>query len=113
VDIDTFKDDFSAVDDNPQSAKITYPLFDLLFASLYAVIAGSKGWYEIREYILGHHEWFKRNCMFKDGIPTDDTIAHPGVMPSYSDDSMLTACNWPPVIIAQYSACDTGRFQGS
>ncbi|NUY57740.1 ISAs1 family transposase [Salinivibrio sp. EAGSL] len=75
MDIDTFKDYFSAVDDHRQSAKITYPLFDLLFASLCAVIAGSKGWYEIREYILGHHEWFKRNGMFEEGIPADDTIA--------------------------------------
>ncbi len=75
MDIDTFRDYFSTVDDNRQSAKITYPLFGLLFASLCAVIAGSKGWYEIREYLLGHHEWFERNGMFEDGIPADDTIA--------------------------------------
>ncbi|OOE96797.1 hypothetical protein BZG78_13160 [Salinivibrio sp. MA351] len=33
---------------------MTYPLFGLLFASLCAVIAGSKGWYEIQEYIPKH-----------------------------------------------------------
>ncbi|WP_425336948.1 hypothetical protein [Vibrio splendidus] len=28
------------------------------------MIAGAKGWFDIREYILGHHDWFKRNDMF-------------------------------------------------
>ena len=33
--------------------------FDVLFGSLCAVIAGTKSWFDIREYILGHHDWFK------------------------------------------------------
>lgn len=73
--IESFKQHFSAIDDPRQSAKISYPLFDILLGSLCAVIAGSKGWFEIREYILGHHHWFKTQKMFTDGIPADDTIA--------------------------------------
>jgi hypothetical protein len=73
--IESFKQHFSAIDDHRQSAKVTYPLFDILFGSLCAVIAGSNGWFEIREYILGHHSWFKKQKMFIDGIPADDTIA--------------------------------------
>ncbi len=75
MDIDTFKDYFSAVGDSRQSAKVTYPLFNLLFASLCAVIGGSRRCHDIREYIVGHHYWFKNRDIFKSGIPTDDTIA--------------------------------------
>ena len=72
--IDTFKQHFNAMDDQRQSAKVTYPLFDVLFASLCAVIAGAKGWFDIREYILGHRAWFEKQGMFLDDIPADDTI---------------------------------------
>ncbi|SHO56638.1 hypothetical protein VQ7734_02407 [Vibrio quintilis] len=73
--IDEFKAYFHAVTDDRQSAKVTYCLFEVLFGSWCAVIAGAKGWFDIREYILGHHEWFKRHSMFIQGIPADDTIA--------------------------------------
>jgi hypothetical protein len=64
--IETFSQHFSAIDDQRQSAKVTYPLFDVLFASLCAVIAGAKGWFDIREYILGHRAWFVKQGMFLD-----------------------------------------------
>jgi hypothetical protein len=54
---------------------VTYCLFEVLFSSLCAVIAGAKGWFDIREYILGHHDWFTHNNMFLNYIPADDTIA--------------------------------------
>lgn len=73
--IEQFKEHFHEVTDKRQSAKVTYCLFDVLFGSLCAVIAGAKGWFDIRECILGHHDWFKRNSMFLKNIPADDTIA--------------------------------------
>ncbi|EGQ9171312.1 ISAs1 family transposase, partial [Vibrio cholerae] len=73
--IDHFKEHFHSLNDKRQGAKITYCLFEVLFGSLCAVIAGAKGWFDIREYILGHHEWFKRNGLFLKGVPVDDTIA--------------------------------------
>ncbi len=54
--IDEFKEYFHTVTDKRQSAKVTYCLFEVLFGSLCAVIAGAKGWFDIREYILGHHD---------------------------------------------------------
>jgi hypothetical protein len=56
--IDSFKQHFESVADPRQSAKVTYPFFDILFGSLCAVIAGARGWFDIREYLLGHHKWF-------------------------------------------------------
>ncbi|MGR2884652.1 ISAs1 family transposase [Vibrio vulnificus] len=73
--IDHFKEHFQTIIDQRQGAKVTYFLFEVLFGSLCAVIAGAKGWFDIREYILGHHDWFKRNGLFVNGIPVDDTIA--------------------------------------
>ncbi|MGB5854929.1 MAG: ISAs1 family transposase [Oceanisphaera sp.] len=73
--IETFKAHFQPVEDTRQSAKVTYPLFDVLFGTLCAVIAGAKGWFDIREYLLGQHEWFVEQGMFEGGVPADDTIA--------------------------------------
>ncbi|WP_445497865.1 ISAs1-like element ISPlu17 family transposase [Photorhabdus sp. SF281] len=72
---DIFTEHFSDIQDPRQSAKVAYPLFDILFASLCAVLGGADGWSEIQEYIEGHHEWFLEHNMFKEGIPVDDTIA--------------------------------------
>ncbi|MDX8001139.1 ISAs1 family transposase [Xenorhabdus sp. Reich] len=73
--LDSFADHFSDLQDPRQSAKIAYPLFDILFATLCAVIAGAEGWHDIQEYIEGHHEWFLTQGMFKEGVPVDDTFA--------------------------------------
>lgn len=73
--VESFKHHFGSLNDQRQSAKITYPFFDVLFGSLCAVIAGAQGWFDIREYILGHHVWFKQQQMFLEGVPVDDTIA--------------------------------------
>jgi predicted transposase YbfD/YdcC len=73
--IDSFREHFSSVGDPRQSAKVFYPLFDVLFGTLCAMIAGAKGWNEIREYVLGHHAWFIKNNLFQSGVPVDDTFA--------------------------------------
>ena len=66
---------FSIIRDERQSAKVNYPLFDVLFGSICAVIAGGQGWTDIREYVLGHHEWFLKHGLFEKGVPVDDTFA--------------------------------------
>ncbi len=73
--IDSIKTHFSIIQDNRQSAKLDYPLFDFLFGALCAVIAGARGWTDIREYVLGHHEWIRRHQLFEKGVPVDDTFA--------------------------------------
>ena len=40
--IDNFTEHFQSITDQRQSAKVTYPLFEVLFGSLCAVIAGAK-----------------------------------------------------------------------
>lgn len=73
--IETFQQHFEAIDDPRQSAKVTYPIFDVLFVTLCAVIAGARGWFDIREYADGHHDWFKEHGLLLNGVPVDDTFA--------------------------------------
>ncbi|MFI3245849.1 MAG: ISAs1 family transposase [Ferrimonas sp.] len=75
MNLDTIKAYFSSIRDERQSAKVDYPLFDILFGSICAVIAGGQGWTDIREYVLGHHEWFLKQGLFEKGVPVDDTFA--------------------------------------
>ncbi|UXI04095.1 ISAs1 family transposase [Photobacterium sp. TY1-4] len=75
MNIDTIKEHFSIIRDERQSAKVDYPLFDILFGSICAVIAGGQGWTDIREYVLGHHDWFLKRSLFEKGVPVDDTFA--------------------------------------
>ncbi|EJB5284574.1 ISAs1 family transposase [Vibrio vulnificus] len=102
--------------DQRQSAKVTYCLFEVLFGSLCAVIAGSKGWFDICEYILGHHDWFKRNGLFVNSIPVDDTIAR---IISTIEPESFHGCfiNWMPSIHTltqgQVVAIDGKTLRGS
>ena len=75
MNLETIKAHFSIIRDERQSAKVDYPLFDLLFGSICAIIAGGQGWTDIREYVLGHHEWFLKQGLFEKGVPVDDTFA--------------------------------------
>lgn len=73
--LEAFTTHFSAITDTRQSAKITYPLRDVLFVTLCGVIAGAEGWSEIHDYANGHHDWFKQQGFLVEGVPVDDTIA--------------------------------------
>ena len=57
MNLETIKAHFSIIRDERQSAKVDYPLFDLLFGSICAIIAGGQGWTDIREYVLGHQSY--------------------------------------------------------
>ncbi|MBM7072831.1 transposase family protein, partial [Shewanella sp. 202IG2-18] len=75
MNLELFFQIFGKLDDKRQSSKVTYTLFDILFTSLCAVIAGADGWKDIQEYAEGHLDWFQKNGFLKDGVPVDDTIA--------------------------------------
>ena len=66
---------FELIEDHRQAAKVTYPLFDVLFLSVVAVIAGSEGWEDIEDFGHCHLELLKKYGDFSKGIPVHDTIA--------------------------------------
>ena len=66
---------FELIEDHRQAAKVTYPLFDALFLTVVAVIAGSEGWEDIEDFGHCHLELLKKYGDFSKGIPVHDTIA--------------------------------------
>lgn len=73
--IDEFAKHFSSIEDPRQTSKVSHPIFDIMFVTMCAVIAGADGWKEIQEYAEGHLEWFQGNDILLGGAPVDDTIA--------------------------------------
>lgn len=65
----------SDINDTRQSAKTLYPLFDILFLAITAVIAGCEGWEEIEDFGEARLDWLKRYGSYENGIPAHDTIA--------------------------------------
>lgn len=73
--IDVFAEHFSEVTDPRQSAKVTYPLYDVLFLSICGVITGCEGWEDIEDFGRARLHWFQGLGLFKEGLPVHDTIA--------------------------------------
>jgi predicted transposase YbfD/YdcC len=70
--IDVFTHHFSSINDPRQTAKVSYLLFDGLFLTVCAVIAG---WEDIEDFGTARLEWLKKYGSFENGIPVHDTIA--------------------------------------
>jgi predicted transposase YbfD/YdcC len=75
VNLNVFSEHFSSIEDTRQSAKVTYPLFDVLFLTLCAVIAGCQGWEDIEDFGENRLPWLKKLGFFALGLPVHDTIA--------------------------------------
>ncbi|HIF9084016.1 TPA: ISAs1 family transposase [Photobacterium damselae] len=95
--IDAFSKHFGNLKDPRQSAKISYPLFDVLFLAVCAIIAGAEGWEDIEDFGEIHLDWFQQKGLFKGGMPVHDTIAR---IVSRLDPAEFQACftNWMQVI---------------
>jgi predicted transposase YbfD/YdcC len=65
----------SLIADPRQDTKVIYPLFDILFLTVVAVIGGSEGWEDIEDFGHCHLELLKKYGNFTQGIPVHDTIA--------------------------------------
>lgn len=66
---------FELIEDHRQATKVTYPLCDVLFLTVVAVIGGAEGWEDIEDFGHCHLELLKKYADFSNGIPVHDTIA--------------------------------------
>ena len=73
-DIQLFKY-FSSIEDPRQQGKVAHKLFDILFLTVSAVIAGCQGWEEIEDFAHDRLDWLRKYVPFENGIPCHDTIA--------------------------------------
>jgi predicted transposase YbfD/YdcC len=62
------------IPDPRDEKRVDYPLINILFISLCAVICGAKGWEVIAEFGEERKEWFSRYLDLSKGIPSHDTF---------------------------------------
>lgn len=73
--IASFSKYFETLEDPRQASKVEYPLFDILFLTVSAVIAGASGWEEIEDFGEAHLSWLQDKGFFLTKLPVHDTIA--------------------------------------
>jgi predicted transposase YbfD/YdcC len=100
--IDAFSKHFEEVQDPRQAAKITYHLFDVLFLTVCAVIAGASGWEDIEDFGQAHLHWLQNKGLFPNGLPVHDTIAR---IVSRLDPAQFRRCfiHWAQSVSARTS----------
>ena len=66
----------SIIYDPRQAGKVEHKLADILLLTMFAVIAGAEGWKDIEDFGHERLDWLKQYGEFKNGIPSDTTIAN-------------------------------------
>ena len=66
---------FAPLPDPRQSAKIMYPLEEIVLLVVSAIIAGADDLVEVREWGLEHLDFLRKYLPFRDDIPSHDTLA--------------------------------------
>ena len=69
-------ENFSIIYDPRQAGKIEHKLADILILTMLGVIAGCEGWKDIEDFGHERLDWLKQYGEFKNGIPSDTTIAN-------------------------------------
>jgi predicted transposase YbfD/YdcC len=66
---------FDSVPDPRSEKNRRYPLDEVLFLCVCAVISGAEGWSGIAQFGQAKLDWFRRFLPFENGIPNEDSIA--------------------------------------
>ena len=64
----------SEVPEPRQSAKIVYPLDEILFLTISAAVSGCSEWDEIVDFGEDKLDWLRRHRPYLNGIPSHDTV---------------------------------------
>jgi len=105
----SFLNHFNTITD-PRSNRKTYPLLEVLFLSISAVISGAEGWEQIEDFGHAKLNWLKQYLPFQEGIPTHDTIAR--VISHLKADEIETSFqSWISTLI-KTTGCDVIAIDG-
>jgi predicted transposase YbfD/YdcC len=85
----TLFEHFTTIDDPRQQGKVQHQLFDILFVTVSAVIAGCQGWEEIEDFAHDKLSWLRKFVPLLNGVPRHDTIAR---VVSRIDMAQFQAC---------------------
>jgi predicted transposase YbfD/YdcC len=71
----TFKEAVKEIDDpRTREGAVDYPLVEILFSALAAVICGSESYYDFETFGKAQLKWLKKFFPFKNGISSHDTF---------------------------------------
>lgn len=65
---------FEALDDPRSAQHVRYPLMEIIFLTVTAVISGAREWEEIVDFGQVKLEWLRQYLDFSNGIPSHDTV---------------------------------------
>lgn len=68
-------DHFSSLPDPRVQGRSDYPLIEIVFLCISAIISGFDGWEAIEDFGHGKLEWLRKFLPYEHGIPCHDTIA--------------------------------------
>jgi predicted transposase YbfD/YdcC len=102
-------DQFSALDDPRQAAKVLYPLPEILLLLLCATLAGADDFVEMTLWGGRNIDFLRRLCPFAHGIPSHDTL---GEVIRAVDPELFKSCFMSWVEGLRDSAPDTIAIDG-
>ncbi len=70
-----FIEHFSNLSDPRVTGRTDYPLLEIVFLCISAVVSGFDGWESIEDFGHSKLEWLRQFLDYKNGIPKHDTIA--------------------------------------
>ena len=69
-----FLDEMKQVPDHRVAGMVTFPLDEILLATLVAVVCGADDWERVEDYASESLDWLRRYLPFAEGIPTAQTF---------------------------------------
>jgi hypothetical protein len=66
---------FRSIEDRRAEGRTDYPLLEILFLCISAIVSGSDGWEDIKDFGRAKLAWLRKYFPYKNGIPTHDTVA--------------------------------------
>ena len=72
----TFLEGFSAMEDPRLDRKKLYPLIEIIFLTICAVVSGSNHFTEVGIFGEANIEWLRKFLPYENGIPSHDAIGY-------------------------------------
>lgn len=69
-----FLDEMRAVPDHRVAGMVTYPLDEILLATLVSVVCGADDWDRVEDYASESLDWLRRFLPFAEGVPSAQTF---------------------------------------
>src|SRR5271170_3134 len=66
--------ELSSIPDPRDQKRISYPISDLVFMSVCAVLGGAYCWQDVHDFVCYHKKWFQKFVCLKKGVPSHDTF---------------------------------------